>query len=67
MHSKNKILLVEDESSLSKLVVKYLSELITFSTLPSKSKIDNKNTCNNRKRDRDPSNIFRKRINIIFK
>ena len=26
MHSKNKILLVEDESSLSKLVVKYLSD-----------------------------------------
>ena len=26
MHSKNKILLVEDESSLSNLVVKYLSD-----------------------------------------
>ncbi|MDP5020687.1 MAG: hypothetical protein NWP91_03005 [Rickettsiaceae bacterium] len=38
------------------IVVKYLSELITFRTLPSKSKIDNKNTCNNRKRDRDSSN-----------
>jgi len=38
------------------IVVKHLSELITFSTLPSKGKIENKNTCNNRKRNRDSSN-----------
>ena len=41
------------------IVVKYLSELIAFSTLPGKSKIENKNicnTCNNRKRDGHSSN-----------
>lgn len=38
------------------IVVKYLSELITFSILPSISKIENKNTGNNGKRDRYSSN-----------
>jgi len=59
---KDNVLVFESHSGCflqsKNIVVKYLSELITFSALPSKGKIENKNTCNNRKRNRDSSNFI---------